>query len=63
VHKYFSPYESPCEAYVAFMNVLNDLSLRLGRGAGPRLAVDNPAELLPAPRRAAGRAGRRAARA
>jgi alpha-amylase len=28
VHKYFSPYESPYEAYIAFMNVLNDVALR-----------------------------------
>lgn len=28
VHKYFSPYESPYDAYIAFMNVLNDLALR-----------------------------------
>jgi alpha-amylase len=25
VHKYFNPYESPHQAYIAFMNVLNDL--------------------------------------
>jgi len=29
VHKYFSPYESPYEAYIAYMNVLQDLSLLL----------------------------------
>jgi alpha-amylase len=29
VHKYFSPYESPHEAYIAFMNVLHDVRLRL----------------------------------
>lgn len=28
VHKYFNPYESPYEAYIAFMNVLHDLALR-----------------------------------
>jgi alpha-amylase len=31
VHKYFSPYESPYEAHIAFMNALGDLSLRVGR--------------------------------
>jgi alpha-amylase len=31
VHKYFSPYESPYEAYIAFMNVLQDLKLRLAK--------------------------------
>jgi alpha-amylase len=29
VHKYFSPYESPYEAHIAFMNVLADLGQRL----------------------------------
>ncbi len=29
VHKYFNPYESPYEAFIAFMNVLNDVKLRL----------------------------------
>ncbi len=30
VHKYFSPYESPYEAHIAFMNALADLALRVG---------------------------------
>ena len=29
VHKYFNPYESPYEAFIAFMNVLQDLKLRI----------------------------------
>lgn len=29
VHAYFSPYQSPYEAYVAFMNALSDLQLRV----------------------------------
>lgn len=29
VHKYFNPYETPYEAFIAFMNALQDLSLRL----------------------------------
>ncbi len=29
VHAYFSPYESPYEAYIAFMNALSDLQLRV----------------------------------
>jgi alpha-amylase len=28
VHAYFNPYESPYEAYIAYMNVLNDVRLR-----------------------------------
>jgi len=30
VHKYFNPYETPYEAYMYFMNILNDLKIRLG---------------------------------
>lgn len=30
VHAYFSPYESPYDAYIAYMNALSDLRLRLG---------------------------------
>ncbi|MFH1249033.1 MAG: glycoside hydrolase family 57 protein [archaeon] len=29
VHKYFNPYDSPYEAFINFMNVMNDLKLRL----------------------------------
>ena len=29
VHKYFSPYDTPHEAFVRFMNVLDDLKIRL----------------------------------
>jgi alpha-amylase len=29
VHKYFNPYDSPYEAFIAFMNILNDLGSRL----------------------------------
>lgn len=29
VHKYFSPYETPHEAFIAFMNVLQDMRLRV----------------------------------
>ncbi|HEY4527389.1 MAG TPA: glycoside hydrolase family 57 protein [Candidatus Paceibacterota bacterium] len=30
VHAYFSPYESPYDAYIAYMNALSDLQLRVG---------------------------------
>ncbi len=33
VHKYFSPYESPYEAHIAYQNALCDLALRAGRPA------------------------------
>jgi alpha-amylase len=29
VHRYFSPYATPHDAFIAFMNVLDDLSRRL----------------------------------
>ena len=32
VHEYFSPFESPYEAHIAFMNVLADLGQRVGAG-------------------------------
>lgn len=31
VHAYFSPYESPYDAYIAYMNALTDLRLRLSK--------------------------------
>src|SRR4029079_8039003 len=43
VHKYFSPYESPYDSYINFMNVLDNIQSRLrapqcarGRGATRR---------------------------
>jgi alpha-amylase len=30
VHKYFSPYANPHDAFIAFMNVLDDLARRVG---------------------------------
>jgi alpha-amylase len=58
VHKYFNPYESPYEAYIAFMNVLNDLALRIGDRDGARRIVEEPHLLMPqaTPRRNARRA-------
>ena len=29
VHKYFNPYESPYEGFIAFMNIINDMKIRL----------------------------------
>ena len=29
VHKYFSPYDSPYDAYITYMNILNDFIVRL----------------------------------
>jgi len=30
VHKYFNPYDTPYDAFINFMNVINDLQLRVG---------------------------------
>jgi alpha-amylase len=38
VHKYFSPYASPHDAFIAFMNVLDDLARRVKRLAPPEVA-------------------------
>jgi hypothetical protein len=38
VHKYFSPFRTPHDAYIAFMNVLDDLARRV-RGRGHREAT------------------------
>lgn len=35
VHAYFSPYESPYEAYIAYMNALSDLRLRVKQRLQP----------------------------
>ncbi|MHC5113579.1 MAG: hypothetical protein ACYTGP_04025, partial [Planctomycetota bacterium] len=34
VHKYFSPYDSPYEAYINFMNVLDNVRARTERATG-----------------------------
>jgi alpha-amylase len=31
VHKYFSPYDTPYDAFISYMNILQDLELRLER--------------------------------
>jgi alpha-amylase len=34
VHSYFTPYPSPYDAYIYYMNVLADLQIRLQRAQG-----------------------------
>jgi alpha-amylase len=34
VHKYFNPYDSPYESFIAFMNILNDMVVRLKGSEG-----------------------------
>ena len=54
VHKYFNPYDSPYEAFISFMNVLNDIAIRLrDRGIeveGPDISAhqvsEEPSQLI-----------------
>jgi alpha-amylase len=39
VHKYFSPYDSPYDAYIYFMNVFSDFENRLNNTAKEKLSV------------------------
>lgn len=34
VHKYFNPYDSPYDAFISYMNVLNDFKIRLSQKRG-----------------------------
>lgn len=44
VHEHFSPYESPYEAYMFFMNALNDIARRIGETSDP--ITETPSKLL-----------------
>ena len=46
VHKYFSPYQSPHDAFIAFMNVIDDLGRRLEKAVGGK---SDPLEIPGAP--------------
>jgi alpha-amylase len=37
VHKYFSPYDSPYDSYINYMNVLDNVRLRASQGAAKRV--------------------------
>jgi alpha-amylase len=45
VHAYFSPYQSPYEAYIAFMNALGDLQLRVSQVAMERELKQQASEI------------------
>ena len=47
VHAYFSPYESPYEAYMAFMHVVSDLERRLPRAVRARPVASRPSRPVP----------------
>ncbi|MDP7116151.1 MAG: glycoside hydrolase family 57 protein [Candidatus Woesearchaeota archaeon] len=42
VHKYFNPYDSPYDGYIAFMNVMNDLKMRLDQKGQRQLLKQMP---------------------
>lgn len=50
VHSYFSPYDSPYDAYINFMNVLGNLASRIhpGHPVPPNAAGPSPAQALAA---------------
>jgi alpha-amylase len=47
VHAYFSPFESPYDAYITYMHVVSDLERRLPRPARARIRAES---VRPAPR-------------
>lgn len=40
VHKYFNPYESPYESYIAFMNIIGDLEMRIAGAMGEKERIE-----------------------
>jgi len=48
VHKYFNPYDTPYDGYIAFMNVLNDIALRANqrKASVPSSLTERPSMLL-----------------
>lgn len=51
VHKYFNPYDTPYDGYITFMNVLNDLALRVNASRGERqcLITERPSAQVRVP--------------
>ncbi len=39
VHKYFNPYDSPYEAFITYMNILNDFRIKANKLS--EIKVDN----------------------
>lgn len=46
VHKYFNPYETPYEGFIAFMNALNDLALRVKQKLLQKLNKKKPNNIV-----------------
>jgi alpha-amylase len=45
VHKYFNPYPSPYEAFINYMNVLSDFTIRVEDAIAKRSTSDSPAKM------------------
>ena len=46
IHKYFNPYDSPYEAFINYMNIINDLKERIKRGEKMRISKKAAREYL-----------------
>jgi alpha-amylase len=46
VHKYFNPYPSPYEAFINYMNVLSDFTIRVEDAIAKRSTSDSPAKVI-----------------
>jgi alpha-amylase len=53
VHKYFSPYDSPYDAYIYFMNALSDLEQTIAKAEMPKKNVKKPTGTKTAAKKAA----------
>ena len=46
VHKYFNPYDTPYDSYISFMNVLNDLVIRITKKQDKHIITEKPSLLI-----------------
>ena len=46
VHKYFNPYDSPYDAFISFMNIMNDIMLRIKK-SNVKCSVELPKIAIP----------------
>jgi len=49
VHKYFNPYDSPYEGFISFMNVLNDIAIRIRDITKKNVTISDDYESAPKP--------------
>ncbi len=46
VHKYFNPYDTPYDSYISFMNILNDIVVRLAKKENKHIITEKPSLLV-----------------